>query len=137
MREEISEKRTEPLGRDKLTEKGVEHGKLALEYFKKAISLKPLSLHLYDELRRVYGTLELYDEIPKLFEESLKMVQHETTLAKATGNLKRLQSLRRTEQAFKLRLKTTEKRRNKAAERKNKKQYQSTEQRPLSRNSRN
>lgn len=92
-------------------------GALAINYFRQALTLSPLSLHLYDELRKMYGTLGLYDKIKPLLEDGLGKVQSEIKLVQASSlarKARKLELLRRAENEFKSRILTTEKRKKKA-----------------------
>ena len=118
----IQEKRTDGFNRDKFSEAGLAQGEMAIAYFKKAIDVSPLSIHLYDRLRRVYGSLERYDEIQKLYSDGLNRIKRDAVIAKATGSARRQASLRRAEQALSSRLKTTKSRAERAKKRKDKKE---------------
>jgi hypothetical protein len=78
-------------------------------YLQKAIAASPLSLHLYDRLCRVYGSLKLYDQIVPLFEGGLKEV--EKRLAELpnppqkVSDKRRSKSLNRWKEDFNLRIK--------------------------------
>jgi len=130
MLREVSQKRTDPETPDKLTEEGLAQARLAIEYFEKAIALSPLSLHLHDRLRNVYGTLGRYENIKKLLDDSLKKVQEEAKLARSDGNVKRQHALHRAEEAFKLRLQATETRRTNVAKWKEEKEKGVIKQHP-------
>jgi hypothetical protein len=115
-RQPAPDQQNNPRARGALTPQAIEHGKLAIAYFEKAIALEPFALHLYDRIRKVYGALEDYAAIPKLLAETLKKVQDEAKVAKAAGNRKRHKKLLRLEEAFTSRVKTTANRRKGAAE---------------------
>ena len=82
----------------------VNYGKRSVGYYLKAIELSPLSMHLYDRLAKVYGTLEYYDMIQPLYVAGLDKVQAQIAeIDKAkpfTGKKKRLGFLRRAELTF-------------------------------------
>jgi hypothetical protein len=92
MLEKVWQRRGHSRSRDKLTSDELAQGELAIAYFKKASALSPLSIHLYDKLRRVYGALERYDEIKTLLDHALSVVRSESALAKAAGVRRRQES---------------------------------------------
>ena len=118
----VEERRKDKFSRDKFTESGLAQAELAIAYFKKAIDVSPLSIHLYDRLRRVYGSLERYDEIQKLFSDGLSRIKRDAVIAKATGLRRRQAKLRRAEKALSARLKTNKDRAERAKKRKEKRE---------------